>query len=179
MKTTEKTEPKPRTYTFELDDTDTLDFYDKCISDGTTPEEVLSGFVRDLVYSNRSNGSDETLFANQYYDRVGYRYLNDNPTFLQWLMNHFSVFDAQILIEDIEECEAEIEYCRTEPEELEKPGNEEHIAVFERELEKDRQELNELYKDYTEHVEKPEEFKAGIEGVKKYTEISEKIRRGE
>lgn len=59
-----------------------------CKDDDTSPEEVLRGFIADLCeitswasdprkdgYS--SNGSDERMYARQYYDRCGYPYRKD------------------------------------------------------------------------------------------------------
>ncbi|MES2858625.1 MAG: hypothetical protein V4704_05540 [Pseudomonadota bacterium] len=59
------------------------EFLELCREDGVTPETVLTGFIADLCgieswasaprldgYS--SNGSDERLMAQAYYERVGY-----------------------------------------------------------------------------------------------------------
>lgn len=47
-------------------------FEKKCTLDGTTPAEVLEGFIADLVLGVSSHGSDEEMLASQYYDRCGY-----------------------------------------------------------------------------------------------------------
>lgn len=51
-------------------------FKRNCTLDGTTPAEVLEGFIADLVLSESSHGSDEEMLARQYYDRCGYSRLN-------------------------------------------------------------------------------------------------------
>lgn len=61
------------------------EFIELCEADGVTPEMVLRGFIADLAgimnwqasprqdgYS--SNGSDERMMAQAYYERVGYPY---------------------------------------------------------------------------------------------------------
>ncbi|MBD8528319.1 hypothetical protein [Pseudomarimonas arenosa] len=61
------------------------EFIALCASDQVEPEFVLRGFIADLCglmnwqanprtdgYS--SNGSDERMYAQQYYERVGYPY---------------------------------------------------------------------------------------------------------
>jgi hypothetical protein len=66
------------------------EFIDLCQADGVAPEVVLRGFIADLCglmnwisdprsdgYS--SNGSDERLYAQQYYRRVGYPWWNAPP----------------------------------------------------------------------------------------------------
>jgi len=70
-----------RNLTLKLPD----EFLDLCRRDGTDPETVLRGFIADLCeitswassprtdgYS--TNGSDERMYARQYYERVGYPY---------------------------------------------------------------------------------------------------------
>lgn len=61
------------------------EFVELCERNKTTPREVLHGFIADLCelrnYVNlpradelSSNGSDERDLADQYFERVGYRY---------------------------------------------------------------------------------------------------------
>ncbi|HJT20090.1 MAG TPA: hypothetical protein VJ746_06445 [Nitrospira sp.] len=65
------------------------EFVELCRTDGTTPEAVLRGFIADLcglvsyVSNPRpdgycSNGSDERLYAREYYDRVGYSWYRES-----------------------------------------------------------------------------------------------------
>jgi hypothetical protein len=64
-----------------------VEFVNLCASHKVKPETVLRGFIAGLCeltsyISNpradgySSNGSDERLYANRYYDRVGYPYWN-------------------------------------------------------------------------------------------------------
>ena len=64
------------------------EFLELCEGDGVAPETVLRGFIADLCaiqnYARdpredgyQSNGSDERMLAQQYYDRVGYPYMRD------------------------------------------------------------------------------------------------------
>lgn len=66
------------------------EFVNLCAADGVTPDLVLRGFIADLAgimnwasapradgYS--SNGSDERMMAQAYYERVGYPYLHRQP----------------------------------------------------------------------------------------------------
>lgn len=66
------------------------EFTELCEHDGIQPEVVLRGFIADLCslmnWSNNpradgysSNGSDERNYAEAYYDRVGYPYINHEP----------------------------------------------------------------------------------------------------
>ena len=64
-----------------------VEFLDLCKSDDCTPDEVLRGFIADLcgiqpatheeLSANGgycTNGSDERMYAQHYYDRCGYPY---------------------------------------------------------------------------------------------------------
>ena len=62
------------------------EFISMCEHDGTSPEDVIRGFVADLAgiddYIDHprddgytSHGSDECMLARAYYDRVGYPYI--------------------------------------------------------------------------------------------------------
>jgi len=66
------------------------EFIRLCEHDGVKPEVVLRGFIADLCgimnWANNpradgysSNGSDERLYAERYYERVGYPYINHEP----------------------------------------------------------------------------------------------------
>jgi hypothetical protein len=61
------------------------EFVALCQADGVDPEFVLRGFIADLcgliswqaeprTDGYNSNGSDERMLAQQYYERVGYPY---------------------------------------------------------------------------------------------------------
>jgi len=39
-----------------------------------TPCELLAAFVADLTHSNRTGGSDERMYANEWLDRQTYRW---------------------------------------------------------------------------------------------------------
>ena len=67
-------ETRRRNFRLELSDEDVRSFTDKCRDDGTTPEEVLEGFINDLIGGSQTRGSDERMLARQYYDRCGYGY---------------------------------------------------------------------------------------------------------
>ena len=57
-------ETKKRAFTLELTDKETTAFIEMCFRDGTTPAEVLEGFINDLVNGSRTHGSDERQLAN-------------------------------------------------------------------------------------------------------------------
>ncbi len=70
-----KGEPlKKHRFTVELTDSTFEAFKRMLENDNTTPAEVLEGFINDLVCGSHTRGSDERMYAQQYYDRCGYGY---------------------------------------------------------------------------------------------------------
>ena len=63
-------------FVLKLSDEDYREFSEKCFFDGISPEEVLEGFICDLIDGSQTRGSDERMLAEQYYDRCGYSYFN-------------------------------------------------------------------------------------------------------
>jgi hypothetical protein len=64
------------------------EFVALCEADEVAPETVLRGFIADLCAIGahdgeprtdgyRSNGSDERMLARQYYERMGYPYVEE------------------------------------------------------------------------------------------------------
>lgn len=69
----------------------TIEFIALCRHDQVEPEAVLKGFIADLCeiiswHGNprtdgyASNGSDERRYAMEYYERVGWPWMNKPPT---------------------------------------------------------------------------------------------------
>lgn len=60
---------------------------------GLTVSELLSAFVHDLICGEHTNGSDERMYANYWYDRCGFS--NFYPgSFYQWLAQNYELEDA-------------------------------------------------------------------------------------
>lgn len=55
--------------TIELTTEELQDLKEKAEEYDTTVEEILEAFVADLTWSNRSGGSDERLFADEWLRR--------------------------------------------------------------------------------------------------------------
>lgn len=96
------TNTNKRFFALNLTEADNLAFIDKCFRDGTTPAEVLEGFINDLVAGSESRGSDERMLAEEYYNRCGYSFSGNSETFMQWLLNNGIIAD---LMDEPEETE--------------------------------------------------------------------------
>lgn len=87
----------------------------KCGEFGISIEELLKGFIEDLVGGTYSNGSDERNLADQWLRRA---YQTDN-SLLGWLLTEYiGDVDGFIdLLGDIETGKKELEYYKKHPEE--------------------------------------------------------------
>lgn len=170
-------ETRKRAFSLELTDKETAAFIEQCYRDGTTPAEVLEGFICDLTGVERTRGSDERMYATQYYERCGYGYFfpDDSRTFTQWLLYDYSLEAVAEALEDIKIFEEELFYWKDHPD-ITPPEGE--IEDLEAELTDSKGQIEELYQEYKKHTKKPEDLEKGIEGVRAYLEMIEQIKEG-
>lgn len=172
-------ETKKRAFTLKLTDEDLTAFIEKCFRDGTTPAEVLEGFINDLVEGSRTRGSDERMYAGQYYERCGYGFFfsGEYRTFTQWLLNEYGDYSLKEIIDsldDIKTFEEEIAYLKEHPDECE----EGEIEDLEAELKGSTEDIERYYREYTERTTKPDSLEEGIKGVREYLDMIERIKKG-
>ena len=125
---------KERTISLNLSDADCKRLARKCGEVGLTISALLENFIGDLVYGTYSNGSDENMFANQWFERCGFS-MPGEKTLLKHLLNYS--YDIE---EFIDVCD-EINHYKEHPEE------------YEDEIKEDGYEnlwFNVEYKDFTE-----------------------------
>jgi len=173
-------ETKNRAFNLELTDKETTAFIEKCFRDGTTPAEVLEGFICDLTGAERTRGSDERMYAGQYYERCGYGYFfpDDSRTFTQWLLYEYGEYTLKEIIDSLEtiaDAQGDISFYRDHPEE--EPGEGE-LEALEDTIKAEEETIGELYQEYTTSTTKPETLEEGIKGVREYLEMIERIKEG-
>lgn len=78
---------KERNFALKLSDEDMKRIYKKAASVGLTPEKLLEYFVGDLVDGTYSNGSDERMLANEWFQRCDFS-LFPEKTFLRYLASN-------------------------------------------------------------------------------------------
>ena len=172
-------ETKKRAFTLELTDEDTADFIRKCYQDGTTPAEVLEGFINDLIAGSRTRGSDERMYAGQYYERCGYGFFfsGEYRTFTQWLLSEYGDYSLKEIIDSLDftkTIEEDIAYLKEHPEECE----EGELEDLEAELKGSTEDIERYYQEYTEGTTKPDTLEEGIKGVREYLDMIERIKEG-
>ena len=172
-------ETRKRAFTLELTDKETAAFIEKCYRDGTTPAEVLEGFINDLIAGSRTRGSDERMYAGQYYERCGYGFFfpDEYRTFTQWLLYEYGDYSLKEIIDsldDVKTFEEEIAYLKEHPEECE----EGELENLEADLTARMEDIEEAYREYTKDIKSPDTLEDGIKGVREYLEMIERIKEG-
>lgn len=106
---------KPRTITVNLSDADVKRLAEKSGEGGLTISELLENFIGDLVDGTYSNGSDERMYAEQWYQRCWFDMFSDD-TFLKFLLLWGDLDDFIDLMNEIESRKKEIAEMKTDAE---------------------------------------------------------------
>ena len=77
---------REREVNLKLSESDVKRICEKAGSVGLTVAELLESFIGDLVHGTYTNGSDERMYAERWFDRCGFAMFPDN-TFLQYLID--------------------------------------------------------------------------------------------
>ena len=126
-----------RTITLRLSDADCERLAKKAGEVGLTAGDLLKEFVGDLVDGTYSNGSDERMYAQQWFDRVGFEHQADK-TFLRWLLQYGDVHDFLTRYSMIEECKEDL----ASPEPMDSKESNQLEMIYQQER------LDEAYKEY-------------------------------
>lgn len=136
---------KERDIKINLSDADVQRIWKKAGSVGLTVSELLENFIGDLVYGTYSNGSDERIFANEWFDRCGFKMFS-NKTFLIYLID--SPFDdvesTMELWDDIKNVKEELASAEAHKDEFtvdDIEGMEEDLAYW-------NEQLNNIYSEF-------------------------------
>jgi len=70
-----------------LSDADVQRLWEKAGKVGMTAGELLTSFIGDLVCGTYTNGSDERMYAEEWFERCGFSFTAKN-TFLRYLLEH-------------------------------------------------------------------------------------------
>ena len=98
---------KPRIITVNLSDADVKRLAEKSGEGGLTISELLENFIGDLVDGTYSNGSDERMYAEQWYQRCWFAMFSDD-TFLKFLLLWGDLDDFIDLMNEMESSKKEM-----------------------------------------------------------------------
>lgn len=138
---------RKRKLELELSDADVKRISEKAGAAGLTVSELLQNFIGDLVCGTRTNGSDERMYAEQWFDRCGFVSFSDY-TFFRYLVEWGGVDDVITLWEDIQEAKEEIDFLTQHPEKAEP----DEIAGYQEDIEYWQEQLNDYWNKYTQQT---------------------------
>lgn len=128
---------RERNITVKLSDKDCDSLLRKCGEYGLTVGELIENFIGDLIGGERSNGSDEEMYADQWFDRCWFA-MCPEPTLLSYLL--FLGYDpGEYLdtLDNIENAVKEKEHLAEHPEEADEEAQylDDDIRMWQEELE--------------------------------------------
>ncbi|MBQ0066596.1 MAG: helix-turn-helix domain-containing protein [Phascolarctobacterium sp.] len=165
---------KPRTITLNLSDADCYRLAQKSGGCGLSVSELLENFIGDLVDGTYSNGSDERMNANAWFERCGFSWLFDK-NLLTYLIEWGNINNFLEELHDLEEAQESVSYWvsnATTKEDVETLEEEkEYLADLQGVID---EYINEYFQDNPNHKSKEEE----LESVIKWREEMEVLING-
>ena len=120
---------RPRTIEINLSDADVERISEKAEGHGLTVAELIKNFIGDLVDGTYSNGSDERMYANEWFDRCYFGAVPDY-TFLKYLIEDGDVERIIETIKFIEEGKQSIAEIKEDIAEMEARLNDKEYIKF-------------------------------------------------
>lgn len=158
----------PRTFKLNLSDADVKRLYEKAAGASITPEQLIENFIADLVCGTYTNGSDERVRADEWFDRCWFS-LDNYGSFLAYLVKNSEYDNFTELQEIVTECTEELAELNIsdydDPEEYD-----EECEYTKKRLEQANGEIKELFDDYSKRGESPETLEQETEKITKYRE---------
>lgn len=142
-----------RTVELKLSDADVERISQKAGDVGLTVAELIENFIGDLVCGTYSNGSDERMYAEQWFERCWFGMFPDY-TFLRYLAERGEINDVLELWDDIQSGKADIADMESHPEAYdvdELPAMREEVGYL-------QEELNNCWEEYEKQ---DKEYKSG------------------
>lgn len=160
---------RARIIRLELSDADVERIWKKAGSVNLTVSQLLESFIGDLVDGTYTNGSDERMYANQWFDRCGFGMFPDK-TFLGYLIEYGCLEDVLEKWEDIKTAKEELKYAEEHPMKFEADD----IEGWKEDLEYWQTSLDETFEEYKENA-RDEEVSTLEEEMKKVIEWHEVV----
>ena len=167
---------KGRQITLNLSDADCDRITELCGRHDMTVSQLLENFIGDLVCGTYSNGSDERMYADQWFNRCWFGMFPD-PTLLKFLLEHLytSVDDFMDLLENIEDAKKDLAEYEENPDS--DYWDEEEIEYTRTDLEDWNKELEEIKTEFLE--EKPSaDWEEEVAKVKNFIKSRDDMREG-
>lgn len=159
---------KPRTFFIALSDADVVRIYKKAASCGCNPSDILKNFIGDLIFGTSTNGSDERMYASQWFDRARHNGWT-NKNFLSFILDNEYYDSAISYIDDIDEGKEGIKLLADDEK------CDEDRKYFGLLIEEGRKELLDLFNEYSSRNPDGETFTEAIAAIKSYREELDRV----
>lgn len=107
-------ELKLRSVPVRMSDSDLKALSEKCGRSGISVQELFETFVGDLIGGTFYSGSDESMYADQWYERHGFSWMNEDS-----LLSHILSYGSADTVDDFITAWEERAHFKDHPEELE------------------------------------------------------------
>jgi len=134
---------KERNISLKLSDADVERISKKAGGVGLTVSQLLENFIGDLVGGTYTNGSDERMYAVQWFDRCDFTY-SPEKTFIKYLIEYEELEHTLDLWDEIKTAKDELEYAESHKDEFTSDA----INDWETDLECWQEEINDTFSDY-------------------------------
>lgn len=152
---------RPRNLFINLSDADCDRITQKAFSCGLNVSELLAAFIGDLIYGTYSNGSDERMYANEWFDRCGFSWNNEN-TFIKYLIEYGEIDNFIEIINDIERQQEYINALKASG------ADNDEISVETDILNAMKEDSAALYDLYAQSTDTPQSTETALNGVLAY-----------
>lgn len=147
-----KKEVNKQSFSLDLTQEELERLYEKAAVGGLTPDKLLENFAHDLIYGSRSNGSDERMYAQQWYDRCSFGMFPER-TFLKYVIEHRNVEDLIQEYEHLKETKDDLHRLK----ECQESGEQqEELAYLEQEMQVSRENIESVWSDFLEWTDLPD-----------------------
>ena len=115
---------KPRTYMLNLSDADVERIESKAMEYGMTVSKLLENFIGDLIDGTYSNGSDERMYANQWFNRCCFEPVRKERNLITFCNGMDALFycSGEELISKLERVNEAKKEIENEEKEIENPS---------------------------------------------------------
>ena len=158
----------PRTFKLNLSDADVSCLFEKAGGAGLTPESRLENFIGDLVDGTYSNGSDERMYAENWFERCWFSF-DEYGNFLAYLIKNYEDKYFFDLLDTLDECNSELDDLRPEDFENDEDYSEEREYYTMRSLEAEK-EIRDMFSEYCDCCGKAESYEKELKIVSEYRE---------
>ena len=162
----------PRTFKLELSDADVNRLFEKAGSVGLTPENLLENFIGDLVDGTYTNGSDERMYAENWFDRCIFSF-DEYDTFLAYLIKNYEDRNFFDLLDTLNDCKLELDDLDPEDFDSDEAYTEEQ-EYFNAQIEEAEEEIQAIFNDYLDCSGNTESYEKELEIIVRYRENLEK-----